>query len=102
MSRIRLQSKRVPPLVNLGTIRAMAVVAKKIAMARKAIEAIREVEDELLLKRKENMQIFKQKMEWTATTARSAGEQAAEAVTILKGMKGDVEKYLRDLKDAID
>lgn len=100
MSRIKLQSKplRVPPLIKLGTLNAMAMVARKIAISRKAIEAIGDVESDLLKKGKEDGQVFKQKMMWIASVSRGASANAAEAVMILKGMKGDVEGYLREFR----
>lgn len=102
MLRRRLQSKHRQPLVSLGTIPGMTAVAKKLAISNKAIEVIKEIEDELLAKGKEDMRVFKQKMEWTAKVARSAGSAAEEAITMLKQMRTDVEKYLRDEKNAAD
>lgn len=97
MSRRQLQSKLAPPLVRLGTLRDMGLVAKKLAVARKAIEEIRRIEDDLIKKGKEDMRVFKQEMAWTATMAKNAGHAAEDSIVLLKGIKVKVEQYLREL-----
>jgi uncharacterized protein YigA (DUF484 family) len=102
MPQRRLQSKHRQPLVSLGTIPNMSAVARKLSIARKAIEEINKIEDDLLKKGKEDMRVFKQKMDWTAKVSRSAGKVVGEAIDLLRTMRTDVEKYLRDEKNATD
>lgn len=100
MSRRQLQSKLAPPLVRLGTLRDMGLVAKKLALAKKAIEEICRIEDDLVKKGQEDMRVFKQKMAWTATMAIKTGHAAADSIVLLKGIKAKVEQYLRELNNA--
>jgi len=90
------------PLVRLGTIRSMAVVARNLAIARKAVDEIKDIEDELLARGRENRQVFRKKMEWTASVARSAGKAVSDAVEMIRVIQADVEQYLRDEKNGSD
>lgn len=91
-----------PPLVRLGTIRGMGVVARNLAIARKAVEEIKSIEDELISQGRENREVFRKKMEWTASVAKSAGKSASDAAEILRAIRADVDKYLRDEKNGTD
>ena len=84
------------PFVDLGTIPSMTLVARKMAIARKAVAEIIEVEDECLVKGHENSKVFVQKLEWIESVSQSAGKAAKEAIGILRGIRSDVDQYLKD------
>jgi len=102
MPQREFQSKHSQPFVRLGTLESMTTVARKLAIARKAVVEIRDIEIGLLAKGREDSKVFAEKMEWTAHCAKEAGEAMKSAMIILKGMRVDVENYLRDVKNASD
>jgi uncharacterized protein YigA (DUF484 family) len=75
----------------------MGMVAKKIAIARKAIEEIASIEFDLERKGTQNEKFYKQEMDWLAIMAKNAGHAASDSVVLLKGIKSTIEQYLREL-----
>lgn len=101
MLRTSLQNRRVPPLVRLGTIQDMSSVAKKLAIARKAVEGIRKIEDELM-KGSDDVGYVQHHSEWIAVMAKNTSTEARESVVVLNRMRSDLEKYLKELKNALN
>lgn len=99
MAQKSLQSSLSHPFVELETIRGMSRVARKLAIARKAIDEIREIEKDLLAsKGKGNLSLA---MNEIASFARSAGRMAGESVELLRDMRNRIKIYVRELGEEL-
>lgn len=97
MSQKMLLGELSHSFVSLGTLRRMSHVATKMAVARKAIEGIRDIEDALVTSG-DDARLLRQGMSETASLARLAGRSAAEAIGILRQMVPDIEAYLVEVE----
>jgi len=94
--------KLLPLFAKVGALGDMAAVAKKLVMAKKAVEQIRAIENKLEAQVDDTLQRdFKLAMQETAKYARIAAESAGAAIDILRKLKPKVEVYQRKLKDAV-
>jgi hypothetical protein len=85
------------PYVDLETLRRMSEVAHRLAVCRKAVTEIRDIEDQLMAAGT-TVGGLRDAMRDTAALARVASKAAAEAMGMLKGLKLDVEGYLAEVK----
>jgi hypothetical protein len=79
--------------VRLGTLRGMADVAGKLAVARKALAEMRETE-EMLLTSGATQEQMGRAMEDVAEQAGIAAEAAGGAIGILERMGPEIERFL--------
>jgi hypothetical protein len=85
----------------MGTLADMSAMARKIALARKAIGEIRRIEDYLLANKYSVSQAdansgWKETIDYCVIVADSVNE----AIAILKDVKGKIEKYQEEIHDA--
>ena len=101
MERKSLLVRPERPFVRLGTLRGMAEVASRLARARKAVEEIREMED-LVVRKAPNSVELNQAMEDIKLLAETAAGAAGEAAGILRGMRPGAAAYLAEVEHAAD
>ena len=97
MSQKLLLGELPQSFVSIGTMRRMSHVATKMAVSRKAIAEIRNIEDMLLAKGDDD-RMLKRAMVEIASLSRIAGKNAAEAIGLLRQMVPDIELYLSEVE----
>ena len=101
MPQLESREKLLPQFAKVGALEDMAQVAKRLVVAKKAIEQIRAIEDKLEREKGSTLERdFALAMAETARYAGIAAENAKQAAAILKKLKPRVEAYQRKLKDA--
>lgn len=96
-------SPRILPFYRQGTLADMSAMARKIALARKAIVEIRRIEDYLLANKYSVAQSvsnagFKETIDYCMIVANSV----KEAIDILKDVKRKIESYQENIHDVTD
>jgi hypothetical protein len=93
----------LPAFYKIGTLADMTYMARKLALARKAIVAIRTIEDNLEANKtnvleEELMNAMRQTKDYALTVANSI----QEATTILRSVKTKVSSFRESVHDAVD
>ena len=92
MERTPLVAGLSQPFVRLGTLKGMSDVAGKLAVAKKAVEEVRDVEERLLSTTVGRDQM-NAAMRDVSAAADAAASAADEAIDVLSKMRGDVERF---------
>lgn len=95
-----LQGPPLPPFVKYHTLPAMSAMAAKLALARKAVAEISKMDDLLERADYEGTVTEDYKNLYLKETARfcvMAFHAVEDAVSMLEGVKADVEAYRREL-----
>jgi len=79
----------------------MSEMASKMAVARKAIDEILDIEDTLKRKGADTATLGKAMLD-VATLARIAKKGANDAVQVLKGIAVDIKAYMAEIEGATD
>lgn len=93
MERTPLVAGLSQPFVRLGTLRGMSDVAGKLAVARKAVAEVRDVENRLLTSTV-NQEQMNAAMRDTAELAGMAASATDDAIGVLSKMRADVERFI--------
>lgn len=102
MPLLESREKLLPLFAKVGALEDMAMVAKKLAVAKKAVGRIRAIEAKLDAEKENTLQVdFDLAMKETAKFAKMAADSAKAARDILKKLRPKVETYQRKLKDAV-
>ena len=102
--RLKMSKRGLLPLfAKVGAMGDLAIVAKKLVIAKKAVAEIVAIEDKLYAE-KENTSVvdFELAMRETAYYAKVATNKAKDAQDVLNKLKPKVEAYQKDLKNAVD
>ena len=96
------KEKQLPSLIKTGVMDDFSLVARKMAVAGKAIEQVRLIENKLMAERDNiSEERFKLAMNETAKYSRMAADASRGAILILKKMKPQMEGYQKELKNAV-
>jgi len=85
----------LPPFVDLETVRSMSAIARPMAMMRKSIEGIQDAEGKI-----EAGGNFKDNMLDISVYAKLVVEDAEGVLSILRSVKMDVARYVREIRNA--
>ena len=93
----------LPAFYKLGTLADMSLMARKLALARKAIREIRDMENYLEVHKDDvPEEVFQKGMKQTKDYALIVAGAMKEAIEILLGVKSKIVRYRERVHDAVD